>query len=79
MDCQCVRVTMKIKVIVKTNSRNNEVKFDNNFDAYRVSVKAKPVEGEANKEVLKLLKKYFKKEVRIISGFKSNRKVIEVG
>jgi len=68
----------KIKIIVKTNSNSNSVVFDENFNAYRVSIKAKPIEGEANREIIKFLGKHFKKKVRIISGFRSNKKLIEL-
>jgi uncharacterized protein len=66
-----------IRIIVKTNFSKNEIKYDEAFEAYRVSIKARPIKGEANKEIEKFLSKHFKKKVRIVSGFKSSRKVIE--
>ena len=70
---------MKIKIIVKTNSnKNGVIGFDENYQAYRVETKAKPKEGEANKEIEKILGKHFKKKAKIVSGFKSNRKLIEI-
>ena len=69
---------MRIKIIVKTNSSKNEVAgFDENYDAYRVNIKAKPEEGKANREIEKFLSKHFKKKAKIVSGFKSSRKVVE--
>ena len=67
---------MKLKIKVKTNSQNNEIIKEN--DNYLVKLKAKPIEGEANKELIKILSKYFKKQVRIVNGFRSKNKTIEI-
>ncbi|MBT3690651.1 YggU family protein [Candidatus Woesearchaeota archaeon] len=70
---------MRVKIIVKANSNENKVLgFDENYQAYRVKIKAKPKDGEANKEIEKFLSKTFKKKVKIVSGFKSNKKVIDL-
>jgi len=45
---------------------------------YHVKLKAAPESGEANLELLKVLKKHFGKEVKIKSGYTSRLKVIEV-
>lgn len=47
-------------------------------DELVVYVKERAVDGKANKAVLKLLKKHFGKEVRIVKGLKSKVKIIEV-
>ena len=48
----------KIKVVVKVNSKENKIeKID---DYYKVYLKARPVEGEANLELVKFLTRYFK-------------------
>ncbi|MDD4878451.1 MAG: DUF167 family protein [Candidatus Nanoarchaeia archaeon] len=66
-----------IKVIVKTKSGKSEVAgFDEEKQAYRVNVKAVPENGKANIEVMKILKKHFKKDFRIISGFTSKEKLV---
>ena len=44
-----------------------------------VRVKAQRKKGMANRAVLKLLKKYFKEDIRMVSGFNDSRKVIEIG
>lgn len=44
-----------------------------------VKVKEPPVKGRANKAVVKLLSKYFGKSVRIISGQRKKKKLIQVG
>ncbi|MDI6737339.1 MAG: DUF167 family protein [Nanoarchaeota archaeon] len=68
-----------IKVIVKTKSGKSEViGFDEAKQAYRVNVKAVPEQGKANIEVLKLMKKHFRKEARIISGFTSKEKLVQI-
>jgi uncharacterized protein (TIGR00251 family) len=50
-------------------------------DQIRIGVKSKPVKGEANKEIIKRVAKYFKISaafVQIKSGHKSSEKIIEV-
>jgi len=67
----------KFKVIVKPNSPENKLMgYDDVREAYVVWVKAKPADGEANKEVEKFLSKKLKKKVKIVSGFKSRIKFI---
>ncbi|MBS3168020.1 DUF167 domain-containing protein [Candidatus Woesearchaeota archaeon] len=68
--------TNKFKVIVKTNSKDNSIlSFENN--TYRISLKAKPIDGEANLDLIKFLSKELKKKVRIVSGFRSKEKILE--
>ena len=46
-----------------------------------IGIKAKPEKGEANKEIIKKLSKYFdvnKSKVKIIAGEKSRKKLVEV-
>ncbi len=68
---------MKIKIKVKPNSGKEEILKinDNEFFVY---LKKPAQEGKANLELLKLLKKYFKKNVRIKSGFSSREKIVEI-
>ena len=52
-----------------------------NNDKITIGIKAKPEKGEANKEIIKKLSKYFcvaKSNVKIISGQKSRKKLVEV-
>lgn len=71
---------MKIFVYVKANARENRVeKIDDT--TYKVSVKAAPVDGRANKEVEEVLADYFDiavSQIYIVSGFKSKSKVVEI-
>jgi len=70
---------MRIQVRVKPNSRTEEVSQEG--DSFMVKVKEPPKEGTANQAVIKLLAEHFgvaKSRVRILSGFRSKNKVIEV-
>ena len=70
---------MKIKVKVKPNSKTEEL--DREGDSFILKVKEPAREGKANQAVIKLLAEHFsvpKNQVRILSGFKSRNKVIEV-
>jgi uncharacterized protein (TIGR00251 family) len=67
----------KFFVIVKTNSHKNEfLGYSDVLKAYRVNIDAKPIDGEANMALEKFLSKYFKRRVRIISGFRSRKKLL---
>jgi uncharacterized protein (TIGR00251 family) len=70
---------MKIQVKVKPNSRTEEVSREG--DSFIVKVKEPSKEGKANQAVIKLLAEHFgvpQSQVRILSGFRSKNKVIEV-
>jgi len=70
---------VKIQVKVKPSSKNEEVSQEG--DNFVVKVREPPKEGKANQAVIKLLAKHFsvsQGQVRILSGFKSKNKVIEI-
>ncbi len=70
---------MKIQVNVKPNSRTEELGREG--DSFLVKVKEPPKEGKANRAVIKLLAQHFgvpQSQVRILSGFRSRNKVVEV-
>jgi hypothetical protein len=70
---------MKIQVRVRPNSRTEEVTQEG--DSFVVRVKEPPRDGKANQAVIKLVARHFgvrQSQVRILSGFKSRNKVIEV-
>ena len=67
---------MKIKVKVKTTSGQQEV--EKVGEEYVVKLKSPPENNKANLELVKVLKKYFKKEIKIKSGFTSRKKIVEV-
>ena len=67
------------KVVVKVNASKNEILgYDAVKKVYKVGLKEKPIEGEANKELQRFLSKELKKRVRIVSGLRSREKMIEV-
>lgn len=69
----------KFKVRVKTNSSKNEIiGYDKENNYYKIDLKASPIEGEANKELIKFLSRKLKKQIRIVYGFTSKDKIIEV-
>lgn len=68
---------MKIKIKLHPGSSQEKVIERDSF--YEVWIKKKPIDGKANKDLEKFLKKYFKKSVIVVSGFKSRNKVVEVG
>jgi hypothetical protein len=70
---------MKIQVKVKPRSKTEELSREG--DGFIVKVKEPPKEGKANQAVIKLLAEHFgvpQSQVRILSGFRSRNKVIEV-
>lgn len=82
---------MKILVKVKPNSKKKAVErvtqatldlgLKKEMDVYKVSVKEPPVDGKANKAVLKALAEYFdvsQSEVSLVSGTTSKNKIFEI-
>ena len=70
---------MKIQVKVKPNSRTEDVSREG--DSFIVRVKEPPREGKANQAVIRLLAEHLgvpRSRVKILSGFRSKNKVIEV-
>jgi len=70
---------MKIRVRVKPNSRTEEVSREG--DSLVIKIKEPPREGKANQAVIKLLAEHFsvpQSQVRILSGFRSRDKVVEI-
>jgi uncharacterized protein (TIGR00251 family) len=70
---------MKIQVKVNPNSKTEELSQEGN--SFIVKVKEPPREGKANQAVIKLLAEHFgvpQSHIRILSGFKSRNKIIEI-
>lgn len=68
-----------IKIIVKTGANKTEiVGVDSGRDCLKVSVKAPPVEGRANAEIIKYFSKLLKKKVMIKSGVSSKEKLLKI-
>jgi len=67
---------MLINVTVKPNAKEDMIVKEN--EGYKVSLKAKPVDGKANVALVKLFKKELKMAVRVKLGLTSRKKVLEV-
>jgi uncharacterized protein (TIGR00251 family) len=70
---------MKIQVKVKPNSKTEELSREG--DSFIAKVKEPPREGRANQAIIRLLAGHYgvpQNQVRILSGFRSRNKVIEV-
>ncbi len=71
-------MTRKIKVKVHPGSSQEKI-VEKNDSEYEVWIKKRPVEGKANAELTKLLRKHFKcREAKIVSGLSSRNKVVEI-
>ena len=68
---------MRIKIKVKPNSGRQEIEKISE-EEYRVFLKSSPEDNKANNELIKLLKKQFKRDIKIVSGLSSRKKVIEL-
>lgn len=69
----------KLKIIVKPNSAKNEIiKYDSDKQALRVNIKAHPESGKANLEVIKFFSRQLKKQIKIVSGLTSKKKVLKI-
>jgi uncharacterized protein (TIGR00251 family) len=70
---------MRISIKVKPRSKTEEVMEEG--DSLIVRVKEPPIEGRANRAVVRLLAEHFgvpENSIRICRGFKSRDKVIEL-
>ena len=71
---------MKISIKVITNSKTSGIK-EQADKSLKVQLKAKPIKGEANEELIKLLAVYFKipkLNVEIIKGLRGKNKIVEI-
>lgn len=70
---------MRILVHVIPGSRKRTIESGT---PWKIHLCARPVEGKANQELIDVLSNYFSvphSSVRIVSGFMSRNKVIEIG
>jgi len=65
---------MVIEARVKTGCNSFSIRKVK--EKFLIEVSAPPVEGKANKEIIKELKKLFKSDVEIVKGLKSKDKII---
>ncbi len=68
---------MNFKIKIKPGSGKQEIEKISK-DEYRVCVKSRAEDNKANLELVKFLKKYFSKDIKIIKGLKSRNKIVEV-
>lgn len=68
---------MKLKIRVVPNS--NQFKLKETKDGFVIYTKSKAEKGKANIEIVQELKRRLRREVRILSGVKSRKKVVEIG
>jgi uncharacterized protein len=69
---------MKIKIKIHANSSQEKIEEIVKDKGYEVWIKEKPIDGKANEELIKVLKKYFKKDIKIVQGLKSRNKIVEI-
>ena len=68
---------MILKIKVKPNSKKQEM-LKISEKEYVISLKKPAVDNKANMELIKMLKKKFNKDIKIIKGQKIRNKIIEV-
>ena len=68
----------RLKLKVSTKKPIFKIKLDKKKETLLVEIKSIPEKGKANKEIVKELKKYFKKEIKIVSGLKNKEKIVEI-
>jgi uncharacterized protein len=65
-----------LKLKVSTGKTKFKIEFDG--ELLLVEIKNNPEKGKANKEIIKQLKKFFESDIKMLSGFKSKEKIIEI-
>jgi len=68
---------MRLTIKVKPSSRKQEI-IKISDEEYKVYLKSRAEDNKANIELLKMLKKYFGRQARIIKGARSRNKIIEI-
>ncbi len=69
---------MKLNIKVQPNSGRQEIQQSIDGKISKVFLKKPAEDGKANKELETFLSKHFNKQVKIIKGYKSKNKIIEV-
>jgi hypothetical protein len=71
---------MKLNITVISNAKTSEVIKIDEYN-YKVKVDAPASEGKANKRLIELLADYFnvsKSSIKILKGFKTRNKLVEI-
>jgi uncharacterized protein (TIGR00251 family) len=66
------------EILVKPNSRENSLEFDEEKKVFVARVKFPAEDGKANQALLKMIKKESGLDVKIISGATSKRKLLKL-
>jgi len=69
---------IRVKIFPGSKKAHIEKMSENSFV---LNIRKKPIEGEANKEAIDMLKEYFnvsKSQIRLIRGFKRRNKIFEI-
>jgi len=69
---------IKLKVIARAKKEGLQKLSE---DSYRIKVSSPPEKGKANKRAIELLSKEFcvkKRDIKIVSGETTNKKIIEI-
>ena len=68
-----------LEVFVKPNAKLSKIEWDKDTGKYIIFVSSPPTKGKANKEIVSILKKFFKAEqVDIIKGINNSTKSISI-
>ena len=71
--------TVLFEIFIKVNAKKTELHWDKDSKKFVAYVKSAPQKGKANKEVISLIKQFFKaSEVRLVKGFSATTKVFEI-
>lgn len=68
---------MKLRIKVHPGSSKEEIRQISEKE-YEIWLKERPAENKANIELIKMLQKYFKRDIKIKTGFSSKNKIVEV-
>jgi len=71
---------MRLKVLIQPNAKKNEI-LGFRGEYLKVKIKAPPVEGKANDELIAFLASYLrlpKKNIQIILGQSNKKKILEI-
>lgn len=74
------QTSAKYSISVIVNSKTDSVE-ELTEDSLRVKMNVKPIDGEANKRLLAVLAKHFrvpKSSVKICTGLRSRKKIVEI-
>ena len=67
-----------IKLIAKPNTKKTEIiGFDENKETFKINVSEPAENNKANIEIIKFFKNKLKKDVKIISGMTTRKKVLK--